>query len=659
MSFAIIISEKGGAERRELFDKNEVVVGRLQGNDLMLQKSNVSKRHAKLLFHNGRFIVADMESTNGTYVNGRRIGKPTIVREGDKIYVGDFVLRCEAGPGVVLAPESSPSAPGPREATAAELAQPPSSPPAPPPPREGISHYPLEHDPDDSQSGRIAIPAAPRLPSNLMRPGGGGGTQALPLQPTVAPIPAPPPPQGPVTDQGNANIQALAQAIAGAQAGPPRPTPRATTAIPAAPAASPSVTPLVRETTSSAQRLALLALLDAFAQRADMHALREGPWPVEPALVQRVEQQLREQIAQLRQAGELSGAVDPAALMRDASRELLGLGPLGILLEDPEITTLQIHHHGSIQAFRGASLPTIEAGFSGEEALLRALHRLCLQGAQPIAPNEALIERHLPSGHLLAVLPPLAASGATVVLRRPRPEPPLEDPVRVGVLSRVAWTFLQQCLGARLGVLVVGQPQTVGFFAAMLSLLPPEERTALLLSPELQLPLPPHGVAFRLNPAQPELLHQITRLGFDRLIATCEGSSLFLDALSRRLAAPLVFSHGTSARQAIARITARSCAAQPGLSLEAARELLGACFDVVVEVARLRDGRIRVLRIAEILPGEGQPLATRDLFLSVPDRNGSGERHLAPCGTNPSFLDDLRHRGFSVDSSLFERSASR
>src|SRR5271155_1023017 len=97
--FAIIISEKGGAERKEAFDKNEINVGRVQGNDLMLPKGNVSKHHARLLFRDGRFIVTDLKSTNGTYVNGRKIAQATIVREGDKIYIGDFVLRIEAGGG--------------------------------------------------------------------------------------------------------------------------------------------------------------------------------------------------------------------------------------------------------------------------------------------------------------------------------------------------------------------------------------------------------------------------------------------------------------------------------------------------------------------------------------------------------------------------------
>src|ERR1700689_3216535 len=113
--FPIVITEKGGAERKETLDKNEVNVGRVQGNDLMLPKGNVSKHHARLLCRDGRFIVTDLKSTNGTYVNGRKIAQATIVREGDKIYIGDFVLRIEAGAAQshAQALSGSPSSPAP------------------------------------------------------------------------------------------------------------------------------------------------------------------------------------------------------------------------------------------------------------------------------------------------------------------------------------------------------------------------------------------------------------------------------------------------------------------------------------------------------------------------------------------------------------------
>ena len=83
MSFAVIISEKGGQERREVFDKNEISIGRVQGNDLLLPKGNVSKRHSQVFCREGRFFVADLKSTNGTYLNGRRITTPSVIRPGD------------------------------------------------------------------------------------------------------------------------------------------------------------------------------------------------------------------------------------------------------------------------------------------------------------------------------------------------------------------------------------------------------------------------------------------------------------------------------------------------------------------------------------------------------------------------------------------------
>ena len=90
--FAITVAEKGGETRRLDFDKAEVTIGRVQGNDVILPKGNVSKRHARIVLKDGKFIIVDLKSTNGTYVNGRKITSPLVVKETDKIYIGDFIL---------------------------------------------------------------------------------------------------------------------------------------------------------------------------------------------------------------------------------------------------------------------------------------------------------------------------------------------------------------------------------------------------------------------------------------------------------------------------------------------------------------------------------------------------------------------------------------
>src|SRR5258707_3278218 len=90
--FAIVVNEKGGEQKRLEFDKPEVTIGRVQGNDVVLPKGNVSKRHSRIVLKDGKFIVVDLKSTNGTYVNGRKITSPIVVKGSDKVYIGDFVI---------------------------------------------------------------------------------------------------------------------------------------------------------------------------------------------------------------------------------------------------------------------------------------------------------------------------------------------------------------------------------------------------------------------------------------------------------------------------------------------------------------------------------------------------------------------------------------
>src|SRR5262245_31243335 len=93
--FTVIITEKGGEQRRMDFDKPEVTIGRVQGNDIILPKGNVSKRHSRIVLKDGKFIIVDLKSTNGTYVNGRKITSPLVLKETDKVYIGDFIITVE------------------------------------------------------------------------------------------------------------------------------------------------------------------------------------------------------------------------------------------------------------------------------------------------------------------------------------------------------------------------------------------------------------------------------------------------------------------------------------------------------------------------------------------------------------------------------------
>jgi pilus assembly protein CpaF len=93
--FLVTLEEKGGGTEQIEFEKNEITIGRLAGNDIVLAKGNVSKYHSKIIAKDGRFIVVDMKSTNGTFVNGKKIAGPQVVKPADQIFIGDYILNVE------------------------------------------------------------------------------------------------------------------------------------------------------------------------------------------------------------------------------------------------------------------------------------------------------------------------------------------------------------------------------------------------------------------------------------------------------------------------------------------------------------------------------------------------------------------------------------
>jgi pilus assembly protein CpaF len=161
--FTIIIQEKGGEQRRMVFNKPEVTIGRVQGNDIVLPKGNVSKRHARIVLKDGKFIIVDLKSTNGTYVNGRKITSPLVVKDSDKIYIGDFIV------GVDEAADAAGD--GPSETTTSPPGMQQSQPENRPP-------RPTEAQP------------MPSMPAGMI----GGGMPPM-SAPPPEPAPAPPPPR--------------------------------------------------------------------------------------------------------------------------------------------------------------------------------------------------------------------------------------------------------------------------------------------------------------------------------------------------------------------------------------------------------------------------------------------------------------------------------
>jgi uncharacterized protein (TIGR02996 family) len=94
--FLVIVTSANGAATRFPFRKNEITLGRADGNDLILPADHVSRRHARLVIKDGKFIIVDLKSTHGTFVNGRRLTSPLVIRESDDLRIDEYKLEYRA-----------------------------------------------------------------------------------------------------------------------------------------------------------------------------------------------------------------------------------------------------------------------------------------------------------------------------------------------------------------------------------------------------------------------------------------------------------------------------------------------------------------------------------------------------------------------------------
>jgi predicted component of type VI protein secretion system len=127
-------------------EKSEIHLGRDVANEVFVNDAEVSRRHARLTVQAGNFMLEDLGSTNGTFVNSQRLTGPRMLRPGDVIQLGENVsLSFEppqydpnatmvSEPGTVIAPPlMAASQPPPVAAQPPPPQQPAYVPPAPPP----------------------------------------------------------------------------------------------------------------------------------------------------------------------------------------------------------------------------------------------------------------------------------------------------------------------------------------------------------------------------------------------------------------------------------------------------------------------------------------------------------------------------------------------
>lgn len=342
----------------------------------------------------------------------------------------------------------------------------------------------------------------------------------------------------------------------------------------------------------------------------------------------------------LRAQGRVLGDAAVLAVLRALRSEILGAGPLDVLLADPDVTDIMVNAHDEVWIDRGGGPLRTGVVFPDDAAVRRLAQRLATTAGRRLDDASPCVDARLPDGvRLHAVLKPVAVRGTTLSLRVPRRTTmTLTDLVTCGALPPACAELLRAIVASRAAFLVSGGAGTgkTTLLGALLGTAHPAERVVLVEDSAELTPRHPHVVRLETRPPNIEgagavtlrdLVRQALRMRPDRIVVGEVRGAEVTDLL-----ASLNTGHGgcgtvhaNSAADVPARLEA--LAAPAGLSRPALHSQLAAALHLVVHLVRDRDGlrRVAEIHVLDRDPhGWVRPVPALTLDRSGPQRTGPG-----------------------------------
>lgn len=657
--FTVVITEKGGKPVTRTFDKPEITIGRIQGNDIILPKSNISKRHARIINNGGSFVVIDAKSTNGTYINGKRIDAPYDLRAGDKVFVGDFTVELEAE-GSAAAP---PAPPSPQRAKDERS----TSRPGKGAKKDVLADEDWGEDADenawgdewDGQSAKQQPSSATALDSEaLARP----GRTRPEARPVAAPAPRP---------EARPKAQATPQPKAKSGSQPARP--------PAPPAAArePSIArrghareeaePLTDDASQALRDVHERLLRSLDLRRVSVEKMGDDE------LRARTRASVEEIVESMHASGELPSSVEPRQLIDSVLDEALGLGPLEDLLQDESVTEILVNGPRKIYVERGGRIEATDRSFSSDQAVLGVIERIVAPLGRRIDESSPMVDARLKDGSRVnAIIPPLALNGPTITVRKFTREPLLiDDLVAYGGLTAAMAEFLETCVKARKNIVISGGTGSgkTTMLNVLSSFIPSHERI-LTIEDAAELKLEQeHVVSLESRPANIEgrgaitirdLVRNALRMRPDRIVVgECRGGEALdmLQAMNTGHEGSLTTVHANSPRDALSRLETMVLMSGMELPVRAIRDQIASAVDVIVQTSRAADGSRRVTHISEVTGMELDVITMQDIFVFEQrgfDAEGRVLGSFRSTGFIPRFYEELKAMGIAADLGIFQ-----
>jgi pilus assembly protein CpaF len=367
-------------------------------------------------------------------------------------------------------------------------------------------------------------------------------------------------------------------------------------------------------------------------------------------------------------------AADKQEIIGDVVNNILGYGPIEPFLSDPDITEVMVNNPDTIYVERMGRIHPTDRRFLDEDHLLRIIDKIAGQVGRRVDESSPMVDARLPDGSRVnAIIHPLAINGPMLTIRKFSEDPfSADDLVNFGTISQAIAEFLDACVRGRLNVLISGGTGTgkttllnvvSGFIPGDERIVTIEDAAELRLHQEhvLRLESRPPNIEGKGQVTIRDLVRNSLRMRPDRIVVgEVRGAEALdmLQAMNTGHEGSLSTIHANSPRDALSRLETMVLMAGYDLPVRAIREQVSSALDVIVHLARLRDGGRRVVQVAEVEGMEGDVIVLQEIFhfdftMGVDDE-GRSKGYLKATGLRPKFSARLEDMGIRLPADVFE-----
>ena len=423
------------------------------------------------------------------------------------------------------------------------------------------------------------------------------------------------------------------------------------------------------------------------ARAGSATAYRELKQRTHVTLLERIDLKAMERLPQHQRKDELTQLVEEVlsagsvvvneaerkTLVRDILHEMLGFGPLELLMADPSVSDILINTHRHVYVERNGKLEATDVCFNDNAHLMKIIDKIVSGVGRRIDEASPMVDARLPDGSRInVIIPPLAIDGPIMSIRRFSVKPlAMADFLQFQTVTPPMAQFLEGAAKAKLNMMISGG--TGGGKTTLLNILSgfigeAERIVTIEDTAELRLQQP-HVVRLESRPpniegkgeiSQRALVKNALRMRPDRIIVgEVRGVEAvdMMQAMNSGHEGSLATIHANSPRDALMRLENMIGMAGLHLPPKTTRQQISSAISIVAQIARLSDGKRRIVSIQEVTGMEGEVITMQEIFTFRQTGIAADGRVLGQfraTGARPRCCDRLQAHGVAVPESLFD-----